>query len=160
MENGWRRIFYTGKKKQKRRRSPMLESGVQDKIKAIGDSGCYALCLVKIGEIHSGCESSMEFAVGDIEQAVNEGCIGADMTVLEGAEFLGLLTFGGWTETYESADYTPQAGDYAVAEWFNPRTGDTHFTLEYPEKWNSLENSVTVKEGRIRSYRIYRLKPI
>jgi hypothetical protein len=43
-----------------------------------------------------------------------------------------------------------------VAEWYNKRTGKTHFTLEYPEKWNSLADSVTVREGAIRSYRPYR----
>jgi hypothetical protein len=138
----------------------MLEQGVQDRIKAIGDSGCYALALCKIAELWKRLGFIEGSAINFIECGVNAGYISPDMTILDGAAFLGGLTQTDWTETYESADYIPRKGEYAVAEWFNPRTGSTHFTLEYPKKWNSLENSVTVKEGHIRSYRIYRLKPI
>jgi hypothetical protein len=89
---------------------------------------------------------------------IGKGFIKPDMTVLDGAAFLKDLTGGKWTKDYKDAGYAPQKGDYLIAEWFNRRTGLTHFTLAYPVKWDGLKDSVTVKEGSIRSYRLYRMK--
>jgi hypothetical protein len=131
----------------------MLDEGIQDFIKKVGDEGCYALCLCKIAELHIRHSG---IAVARIEAGVESGFIAGDMTVLDGAGFLGYMTAQKWTKEYKEAGYKPAAGDYLVAEWFNHRTKLTHFTVEYPVKWNSLKNSVTVKEGSIRSYRLYR----
>ncbi|MDR0640081.1 MAG: hypothetical protein LBG27_14495, partial [Spirochaetaceae bacterium] len=78
--------------------------------------------------------------------------------VLDGAAFLKMLTGRNWTKEYADAGYKAKPGDWLVAEWYNNRTGKKHFTLEYPQKWNSLRDSVTVREGVIRSYRVYRVK--
>jgi hypothetical protein len=140
----------------------MLNNGIQDFIKAIGDEGCYALCLCKIAEIAeplSGYPNGVE-PVTNINLAIEAGCIKNDMTVLDGAGFLRDMTGRKWTKEYKPAGYKPAEGDYLIAEWFNKRTGKTHFTLEYPVKWNSLRDSVTVKEGVIRSYRLYRVKGV
>jgi hypothetical protein len=150
----------------------MLNNGIQEFIRTIGDEGCYALCLCKAAEIfgnkimgvfggnsYAWCAAE---AVGRIEKGVECGYIKNDMTVLDGAAFLRQLTgtVKRWTKEYKPAGYKPAEGDYLIAEWFNRRTGKTHFTLEYPEKWNSLRDSVTVKEGSIRSYRLYRVKKV
>jgi hypothetical protein len=138
----------------------ILKEGVQqDFIKKIGDEGCYALCLCKVKELHNpyGAITPGE-SVYCIELGIKKGYIKEDMTVLDGAGFLYYSSGSRcrWTKEYKPADYKPVDGDYLIAEWFNKRTGLTHFTLEYPEKWNSLMDSVTVKEGAIRSYRLYR----
>ena len=128
-------------------------------LSTMGAFACYALSLCKVAELNDRSRAyPMAGAVADIEDGLNAGYIGKDMTVLDGAAFLRLVTNRKWTKDYQPAAYKPQPGDYLIAEWFNKRTGKTHFTLEYPEKWNSLENSVTVKEGVIRSYRVYRVK--
>jgi hypothetical protein len=134
----------------------MMKQGIQDFIKTIGDEGCYALTLCEIASEYWQRKSGIPDVFNNIENGVRAGCIARDMTVLDGAAFLKLLTLHYWTKEYKDAGYKPQEGDYLIAEWFNKRTGKTHFTLEYPEKWNSLSNSVTVKEGSIRSYRLYR----
>jgi hypothetical protein len=133
-----------------------LEDGVQNKIGVIASFGCYALTLCKIAEL-SGIPVETYAAVREIEQAVSAGYIKDDMTVLDGAAFLTQMTLYNWRKEYKDAGYKPVEGDYLAAEWFNRRTGFTHFTLEYPVKWNSLKDSVTVKEGFIRSYRLYRV---
>jgi hypothetical protein len=136
----------------------MMKEGIQDFIKAIGDEGCYALTLCKIAEIAeplSGYPDGVE-PVTNIRLAVEAEYIAPDMTVLDGAAFLRDMTGRKWTKEYKPAGYKPVKGDYLIAEWFNRRTGLTHFTLEYPVKWNSLSDSVTVKEGAIRSYRLYK----
>jgi hypothetical protein len=131
----------------------MLNEGIQDFIKKVGDEGCYALCLCKIAELRL---NDSLIAVSYIEYGVKYGLIAEDMTVLDGAKFLVHMTAIEWSKEYKAPGYKPVLGDYLVAEWFNPRTKLTHFTVEYPVKWNSLKNSVTVKEGSIRSYRLYR----
>jgi hypothetical protein len=138
----------------------MLKEGVQDFIRTIGGEGCYALCLCKAAELAGGVKGGAGNSVSDIEAGVNAGYIAKDMTVLDGATFLRLITSRKWTKEYKPADYKPRPGDCLIAEWFNKRTGLTHFTLEYPEKWNSLRDSVIVKEGAIRSYRLYRAQEI
>jgi hypothetical protein len=143
----------------------MLKNGVQDFIKTVGGEGCYALSLCKIAEVAGGYGRSnrrgtISEAIDDIEDGIKNGHIARDMTVLDGAAFLRSLTLKDWTKEYKPAGYKPAEGDYLIAEWFNKRTGLTHFTLEYPEKWNSLKDSVTVKEGAIRSYRLYRVKRV
>jgi hypothetical protein len=136
----------------------MLENGAQSFIKAIGDGGCYALCLCTAADLEA--EFTDEFPAGTtvnlIKAGVKKGFLKDDMTVMDGAAFLQLISGRKWTKEYKDAGYVPQKGDYLVAEWFNRRTGLTHFTLEYPVKWDGLKDSVTVKEGKIRSYRLYR----
>ena len=138
----------------------MIPDGAQDFIAAVGAEGCYALTRCKIAEIVTGAEwTDTGTAVLGVERGVKAGYIKPDMTVLDGAAFLKMLTGKAWTMFYVVAkDYKPKEGDWLAAEWFNPKTGKTHFTLESPVKWNSLGNSVTVKEGAIRSYRVYRVK--
>jgi hypothetical protein len=138
-----------------------MKEGIQDFIKTIGDEGCYALTLCRVAEMFWTKETGARGeAVSNIEYGVLSGYIAGDMTVLDGAAFLGILTFREWNKEYKDSGYKPRKDDYLIAEWYNKRTGKTHFTLEYPEKWNSLSNSVTVNEGAIRSYRRYRVKGI
>jgi hypothetical protein len=125
-------------------------------IATIGATGCYALTLCQAAALSCGMQWSMGESVSDIGIGIQRGRIKNDMTVLDGATFISDLTGKHWTKEYKDAGYKPKEGDYLIAEWFNKRTGNTHFTLEYPEKWNSLSDSVTVKEGYIKSYRLYR----
>jgi hypothetical protein len=133
-----------------------MKEGVQDMIATIGESGCYTLTLCQAASLSCGMQWSMGESVCDIERGIQSGRIKSDMTVLDGATFMYDMTGRHWTKEYKDAGYKPKEGDYLIAEWFNKRTGKTHFTLEYPEKWNSLSDSVTVKEGYIKSYRLYR----
>lgn len=136
----------------------MLKQGAQDLLSTMGDFACYALSLCKAAELAGNAGMDAADAVSCVEAGIQAGYIAKDMTVLDGAAFLRLITGLNWTKEYKEAGYKPRAGDYLIAEWFNKRTGKTHFTLEYPEKWNSLSNSITVKEGAISSYRLYRVK--
>jgi hypothetical protein len=131
----------------------MLKEGAQDFIKTVGEEGCYALTLCRVAQ-----SVSAGVAVMYIQGGVANGSVKDDMTVLDGAAFLRYMTDKKWTKEYRDAGYKPREGDYLIAEWYNKRTGKTHFTLEYPVKWNSLRDSVTVNEGSIRSYRLYRVK--
>jgi hypothetical protein len=138
-----------------------MKQGVQDEIAMIGNEGCYALALVRVAELSDGAiigfDTAAADAVADVLTGVRDGFIKSDMTVLDAAGFLKHLTGLDWTKEYKDSGYEPKEGDYLLAEWFNKRTGKTHFTLAFPEKWDGLKDSVTVKEGVVRSYRLCRI---
>jgi hypothetical protein len=134
-----------------------MKQGVQDEIAMVGSAGCYALALVQVGDMVGPFIHTTGLAAADILVGVRDGFIKSDMTVLDAAGFLKFLTGLDWTKEYKDAGYKPKDGDYLLAEWFNKRTGKTHFTLAFPEKWDGLKDSVTVKEGVVRSYRLCRI---
>jgi hypothetical protein len=135
-----------------------LEKGVQDIIKNIGTDGCYALCLVKIAGLFEKTDYTAGQAADLIIGGAEMGFIGGDMTVRNGAGFLQYITGNRWAMRRSSVAPAQNAPLSAtVAEWFNPRTGLTHFTLISPAAFDPLADSVTVKEGAVRSYRVYML---
>jgi hypothetical protein len=134
----------------------LIETGVQDRIKTIGTDGCYALCLCKIAETALGLRRTAGQTVDLILDGVCAGFFSSDMTVRDGEGFLQYATNVKWS--LERTESPPAANPllFVIAEWFNKRTGFTHFTLREPILFDPLQNSVTVKEGYIRSYRVYR----
>lgn len=71
----------------------------------------------------------------------------------DGTNVLKLLTNGKkWTRKDVEKLGEIRDNDYTEAEWFNPRTGYTHFRRRYVD---TLRDSVTVKEGYIKKYRVY-----
>ena len=70
-----------------------------------------------------------------------------------GCKILKLLTDGKkWTRKDVEKLGVIGDNDYTEAEWFNPRTGFTHFRRRY---FDTLDNSITVAEGFIKQYRVY-----
>ena len=71
----------------------------------------------------------------------------------DGTNVLKLLTDGKkWTRKDVEKLGVIGDNDYTEAEWFNPRTGFTHFRRRY---FDTLDNSITVAEGFIKRYRVY-----
>ena len=71
----------------------------------------------------------------------------------DGTRVLKLLTDGQkWSRKDVAKLGKVGDNDYTEAEWFNPRTGFTHFRRRYVD---TLRDSVTVKEGYVKQYRIY-----
>jgi hypothetical protein len=129
-------------------------AGVQDRITddMIHKYGCYALCLVRLSERELGVERSSEEAVNLIHEGMKAGFLETDCTVLDASGFMAYLTGARWTKKYGSSRELVPA-DWVIQEWYNPRTKLNHFRLA---GWDPLENSITVKEGFIRSTRILR----
>ena len=128
-----------------------MKNGIQTFYKAIGDYACLILCMIKIAEMHTG----MEFdPISVIMAALKNGWIEKDMFVSFPEKIMEYLTGEKWTYMH-SASPVPEElrSTYLIErwEWNRPDGSSNHFRLK---DWDSLENSQTVKNGSIASYRI------
>lgn len=114
-------------------------------IKNLADTGCYFLCLCEIAEREtSKSVDIIKTAIYSIEHHWIE----ADFTVLFPEEILHYLT--GYRYSVTKSDKIDTKANFVVEKWHNDRTGYSHFRLE---DWDSLKDSVTVKEGKPTSFR-------
>lgn len=122
-----------------------MKKGIQSLLEHISSYGCYFLCLLeKAGYSH---QDIIDMYITCLEK----GFIDKDCTVLDGSKLATFLFKTPLTCTIENDK--PNNAVFYIECWYNKRTGYKHFKL--PE-WDSLENSVTVKEGSIISYRVFR----
>lgn len=123
-------------------------NGIQTKLEQIGKYGCYLLSIANHFEYQ-----------GDIvdfyDKCLKEKWIEEDCTVLNPAAIAHYLGGGNWMVIKSNTPLEMNDADFYVECWKNNRTGYTHFRL--PES-DTLKNSVTVKEGKIVSYRIFMLQ--
>lgn len=134
-----------------------MQNGIQSWYKALGDWGCYFLCLIEIAERCTGNKFDV------IETAImvsKKGYMKLDITnlkdddnfyILHPEKILEYLTGNKWVCTWQPATYIPTPEDYVIR--CNKRGRTTHFNMS---DFDSLQNSVTVKYGKLDSYRIFR----
>lgn len=132
---------------------------LQSFYKSAGNYACYALCLINIAEEYLNVKISKDLS---LEKGIELGYIyfnkknyddTENFYVKDPAKYLQFLTGAKWKVRKEGADYKRKTGEYAVEYWSytNGRTG--HFARIY-KGFNSLQNSKSVKDGKIVSYRI------
>jgi hypothetical protein len=61
-------------------------------------------------------------------------------------ESLG-LELDGWIRHENNVAYRPSQFEAVIERWHNSRTGHTHFVVGSPWRWDSLGQSVTVRDG-------------
>lgn len=115
------------------------------------DNSCHFLTLCSIAE-----EATDQWVdvVKAMKMLQSKGLMDDEFFIKDdGCKVLSLLTNGKkWTRKDVETLGIIHDNDYTEAEWFNPRTKFTHFRRRY---FDTLRDSVTVKEGYIRRYRIY-----
>ena len=133
----------------------MKVNELQSVLQKIGDSGCYLMAFVagmNKGEIDINDLISYYYSLKD-KKLIDEDC-----TVLDNKEFGKYFgyrySYCPYSEKKIVADIA--AADIVIAEYFNPNTKYTHFVLQINGKnYDSLKNSKTVKEGYIKSLRLF-----
>lgn len=127
--------------------------GIQTVMKNAGESACLFLSLLSIAEYHRG--TPVDFIVA-YNKCVEKGLIEKDFFCNDQEKILETFTGAKWKKTVlkELPDPVPE-NMYTVEKWFNERTGFTHFKRR---GWDTLESSVTVKEGSILEYYCYTVK--
>lgn len=127
---------------------------IQDKLKALGDNGCYIISFTRGMDINASPTKMVEV----FDNLLSKGIVDTNCWVLDNNK---LASEYGYTYKYkpsitcEDIDYF----DIVIKEYYNPRTKFQHFVLfKDGEDYDSLEKSKTVGEGYVRSYRCFKLK--
>ena len=123
----------------------MIRAGLQNTLlQDMSDYGCYFIDLCKVIEMETRKEINL---IDMAYYAIQRNYMGNDFEMKLPAKFLE-----DFLNTKVTIHYTTTKPNtrYYVECWYNDRTGYTHFKL--PD-WDSLTDSVTVKEGYIKSYR-------
>lgn len=117
--------------------------------KAIGETGCYFLCLLK------ACNKEDE-AIKWYKEFVKKGCMEEDCFILDPSKILKMLT--GDTYNVFKTVAPDEAASILVARFHNPKTGLYHFVLVDAEGnviYDPYGTSNTVSNGYIESYRLF-----
>lgn len=132
-----------------------MKAGVQKLLASIGSDGCYALCIVELGQRGRPDREAVDI----IEQGIQLGYLREDMYVIDAASLMTLSRGGHWSCTHEAAEYKPMPGDLVIERWERTTPqGKTysHFVLY---DWDPLGDSETRKHGKCVSKRVFRVAP-
>lgn len=138
-----------------------MKAGIQTLMAEAGESACYALCIAEIAERVTG--NTIE-PINAFEKAFDRGYIyynardsydNDNFFVKDPVSFLSMLTGKKWHISRCPANYESSPGEYVVDCWQREATGKTitHFRLA---DWDPLTTSLTVKNGKIASKRVFR----
>jgi hypothetical protein len=138
-----------------------MKQGIQTLLGEAGEAACYALDIIEIGE-RAGRQKLNP--VDAFYQGIERGFIyynekdpndNDNFFVKNPPALLSMVAGGKWTVEKAGPDYTPRPGEYVVDRWERVRTGAVigHFRL--PD-WDSLQDSQTVRYGKIVSKRVFR----
>ena len=128
--------------------------------KAIGNYGCYVLCIIDIAEEITGKKFN---PIQVMEDCITKGFVYFDKSnydnkdnffVKEPHKVLEMLTNRKFTITKESSDYKAKKDEYVIEFW-STNGLDGHFA-RINKDFNSLQKSRNVNSGRIHSYRVFR----
>jgi hypothetical protein len=135
--------------------------GIQSLFIEAGEAACYALDILEIAERVQGKKID---TIATLCMGIERGYIyynGRDPNdsnnffVQNPPALLSMIAGGKWTVEKTGPDYTPKPGEYVVDRWERVKTGTIigHFRL--PD-WDSLQDSMTVRYGKIVSKRVFR----
>lgn len=125
-------------------------NGIQTAMKNAGESACLFLSLLSIAEEYTGLP--VDFIVA-YRKCIELGLIDKDFYCKNQEKMLYELTSKKWNKTIvkELPDLVPE-NMFTIEKWYNPRTDFTHFKRR---AFDTLENSVTTREGKIVEYYCY-----
>lgn len=136
-----------------------MQNGIQSVYLSIGNEACFFLQLLNIAEKDTGfridpvtaaliCKANglIYFNTDDLKDKNN-------FLVKGHAEILNLITGKTWQYTKASPSYRPKKNEYVIKEYQNGNY--IHFDSD---DFHSLQDSQTVKNGKVISKRIFSVK--
>ena len=129
--------------------------GIQTVLRKCGESGCLFLSILSIAEEVAGVSFDL---INTIHICLQKRWITNDFECLDSLAILNYLTGKTWirrevTRLTRDVAYN----EYTIANYFNPRTGIIH---RRRRGYDTIKNSVTVRDGYIKSYYIYSWKAV
>jgi hypothetical protein len=138
-----------------------MKEGIQTFLAEAGEAGCYALCILKIAEMELVKEADVAKELvsmidrGYIYYNENDPNDNNNFFVEDPAAMLSWLTWRRWTVEKVGPDYQPDPGERVVERWERVKTGTVIGHFKLPD-WDSLQDSMTVRYGKIVSKRVFR----
>ena len=138
-----------------------MKQGIQTMLGEAGEAACYALDIIEIAERERRQKLNL---IEALCQGIDRGYIhynakdpddNDNFFVQDPPALLSMLAGGRWTVEKTGPGYIPAPGEHVVDRWELVRTGAVigHFRL--PD-WDSLQDSMTVRYGKIVSKRVFR----
>lgn len=125
-------------------------NGIQTVFGKAGESACLFLSLLSIAEEYTGLP--VDFIVA-YRKCIELGLIRDDFYCNDQEKILYELTGTKWKKTVLKELPVPVPENvYTVQKWFNERTDFTHFKRR---GFDTLESSITTREGKIVEYYCY-----
>lgn len=123
-------------------------TGIQSIMESCGRYGCNFLCLLSIAEETIGKPIDFITAWNSCRKYLKD-----DFYVWDNNKVLKVLTGKNWLRR-EMSNIEGQlsSNEYSIAVYYNPRTGRHHYRRR---SFDTLLDSVTVKEGYIEKYYVY-----
>ena len=127
--------------------------GIQTVFKRAGESACLFLSLMSIAEEYTGLDIDFIWAY---DTCRDMNLIKKDFYCMDSEKILRVFTNRIWKKTVlKSLPERVPDNMYTIQKWYNDRTGFTHFRRR---GFDTLESSVTVKEGYIKEYYCYEVE--
>lgn len=124
---------------------------LQKTFEELGNYGCYLISIYK--GLHKDMPDSMiaKSIIEDFSRLKEKGYIGDDCEVLQPEKISG-------HKVMKSVEWPTEPFAFVIGKYHNKRTGFSHFVLmRGPNEvdYDPLGNSVTVREGKVESYRVF-----
>lgn len=128
--------------------------GLDKKVKAIYDYGCYLLDLIYVSKYK---EPTLDEIIECYDSFVATGWMDEDCFVKNPCAILNYLT--GKEYSVVKGSVLDTSATHIIGYFYNPNTNLHHFAVMGKDNkvlWDSIENSNTVKNGFIESYRMFK----
>ena len=128
--------------------------GLSSKVEKIYEYGCYFLDLLFISKYQ---EPTFEEIIKSYDTFIEKGWMDEECFVKDPCAILAYLTGKKYSVTKDSVFDSSAA--HIIGYYYNPNTNLHHFVVmdKYNAvRWDSIEDSYTVKNGFIESYRLFK----
>jgi hypothetical protein len=137
-----------------------MKQGIQSFLKSVGETACYALCIVQVAIELTGKEINV---VNALTLGIDRGCIkytpdnrdGNNFYVVMPDKFLSLLTARDWSVRHAAPTSGIRADELVVERYEYKTTSGIlgHFKLP---AWDSMSPSPVAEKGKLVSLRVFR----
>ena len=132
-----------------------------ERLNPIGAWGCFYISILAIIEDATGRVFTPKDILVIWAENLNDGDLTEESFIMNPDRLARELTNGKIGQVGKfPATYQLKEGEYEILEWHNPRTKFTHFTTGDGTgkcKFDPLGSSVTVREGKVMSKRIFKV---
>ena len=128
--------------------------GLSSKVEKIYEYGCYFLDLLFISKYQ---EPTFEEIIKSYDTFITKGWMDEECFIKDPAAILNYLTGKKYSVTKDSV--FDSSASYIIGYFYNPNTNLHHFVVMDKQnvvRWDSIEDSNTVKNGFIESYRLFK----